>query len=62
MNAVKCGLKSHEWVVLETALYALGRLEKNREIIHEMVLSVPTRYLMKQNFQELLEGKNVNHH
>ena len=60
--SVKQELKSHEWIVLETALYALGRLEKNRKTIHELALSVPTSYLMKQNFQELLEGKNADHH
>ena len=59
LEAVQEGLKSSEWIVLESALFALGRLEKNRKKSFELALSVPTRYLLKQNFETLLEDKNV---
>ncbi len=60
--AVEQGLKSSNWMVLEAALSALGRLEKNKEKVREMVLSVPTRYLLQQDFENLLEEKDVYHH
>ncbi len=60
--AVQEGLKAKDWIVLEAALAALGKLEKNKAKAEEMALSVPTRYLLKQNFEMLLEGKNVNYH
>ena len=62
IGAVTESLKSTDWIVLETALFTLGRLEKNKEKVEEITLSIPTRYLLKQNFQALLEGKNVDHH
>ena len=55
LNAVRQSLKSHDWIVLETAIYTLGKLEKHHKNIEDMILSIPTQYLLKQNFQELLE-------
>ncbi len=55
LNAVRQSLKSHDWIVLETAIYTLGKLEKHRKNVEDMILSIPTHYLLKQNFQELLE-------
>jgi hypothetical protein len=59
--AVQEGLKAKDWSVLEAALSALGKLEKNKAKAEEMALAVPTRYLLKQNFETLLEGKHVGH-
>ena len=60
--AVKEGLKASDWSVLEAALSALGRLEKDKSKVEEMALTVPTRYLLKQNFENLLEDKHVSNH
>ena len=60
--AVKEGLKATDWNVLEAALSALGKLEKNKTKAEELVLAIPTRYLLKQNFENLLEDKDVSHH
>ena len=59
--AVQTGLKSPDWIVLEAALSALGRLEKDRKKKEELVLTIPTRYLLNQNFENLLEDKNAHH-
>ncbi len=60
--AVQEGLKAKNWSVLEAALAALGVLEKNKKKMEEMALGVPTQYLLKQNFETLLEGKHASHH
>lgn len=60
LKAVEEGLKSGDWIVLESALFALGRLEKNRQKAVDLTLNVPTRYLLKQNFETLLEDKHVS--
>jgi len=60
--AVQEGLKAKDWIVLEAALAALGKLEKNKKRAQEMALGVPTQYLLKQNFETLLEGKHVDYH
>jgi len=62
LKAVEEGLKSADWVVLESALSALGRLEKDRQKTAQLVLNIPTRYLLKQNFETLLEEKHHDHH
>ena len=59
--AVQEGLKSKDWIVLEAALSALGHLEKNKKKVEEMILEIPTRYLLKQNFEKLLEEKHVSY-
>ena len=60
--AVQEGLKAKDWSVLEAALTALGKLEKNKQKALEMALCVPTSYLLKHNFETLLEEKHVSHH
>ncbi|MBQ3695356.1 MAG: hypothetical protein II938_00070 [Alphaproteobacteria bacterium] len=60
--AVKEGLKARDWIVLEAALSALGKLEKDKAKAQEMVLNIPTQYLLQQDFEKLLEEKYVSHH
>ena len=61
LNAVQEGLKATDWIVLEAAIAALGRLEKDRKKAANLVLCIPTRYLLKQNFEDLLEDKHVDY-
>ena len=57
LTAVREGLHSNNWIVLEAALSALARLEQNKQKAENMILNVPTCYLLKQNFEKLLEVK-----
>ncbi|MBQ4472383.1 MAG: hypothetical protein II942_03995 [Alphaproteobacteria bacterium] len=61
LTAVAEGLKSSNWVVLEAALSALSKLEKNKKKVQEMMLNVPTRYLLKQNLESFVEEKHAHH-
>ena len=61
LMAVQTGLKSPDWIVLEAALSALGHLEKDRKKKEELVLTIPTRYLLNKNFENLLEDKQAHH-
>ena len=60
--AVEEGLKSPNWIVLEAALSALNKLEKNKKKIAELMLNIPTRYLLKQNLGSFVEEKHAHHH
>ncbi len=61
LSAVQEGLKSADWIVLEAALSALGRLETDRKKVAKIVLTIPTRYLLNQNFENLLEDKHAHY-
>ena len=60
--AVQEGLKSQDWIVLEAALSALGKLEKDKSKVEELILNIPTRYLLKQNLDSILEENYAHHH
>ena len=60
--AVKEGLKSKDWIVLEAALSALWKLKKNKAQAEELILNIPTRYLLKQNLENILEDNHAYHH
>lgn len=61
MTAVMEGLKSPDWIVLEGALSALAKLEPDKNKVRELALNIPTHYLLQQDFESLLEEKNVGH-
>ena len=60
--AVKEGLKSKDWIVLEAALSALWKLKRNRTKAEELILNIPTRYLLKQNLENILEDNHAHNH
>lgn len=60
--AVKEGLKSQDWIVLESALHALWKLKKDKAQAEELILNIPTRYLLKQNLENILEEDHAHHH
>lgn len=55
LSAVKVGLKDSSPYVLEAAIWALVRLESNKEQIHELLLDVPTSRLISQSLDEFLK-------
>ena len=56
MPMIQQALKSSDWLVLDTALWALGCKAPNKKIAQELTLAVPTKYLLQHEFQKLLEG------
>jgi len=59
--AIEQALASSDWLVLDMALWLAGQtLDKKRA--QELMLNVPTRYLVQHHFQEFLEGKEHDKH
>ena len=58
MLCVEKALKSSNWLVLDAALWIVGKKVSDKEKAQELMLNVPTRYLVQHKFQEFLEGKD----
>ena len=56
LDIVKESLKEDDVLVLETALWALVRLEKNKKVLHHFLLKVPTSKLAGQDLAKILES------
>lgn len=54
--AVLSALNDKNPLVLEAAIWAFVRLEKNQEEIHRVLLRVPTSLLVTQSLEEILEN------
>ena len=55
LPAVKTALKKTDPMILEAAIYALGRLEPNAEKRHALLLDIPTAALTHQNLELMLK-------
>ena len=58
MSCIEKALKSSNWLILDTALWIVGKKVADRKKAQELMLSVPARYLVQHKFQEFLEGKS----
>lgn len=56
LPAVLTALKDKNPLVLEAAIWAFVRLEKNQEEVHRELLKVPTSLLVTQSLEEILES------
>ena len=55
-SAVLAALKDTNSLVLEAAIWALVRLEKDKDELHRALLNVPTSRLVGQSIEEILES------
>lgn len=55
-DAVLKALTDPNPLVLEAAIWALVRLEKDKEILHQTLLTLPTRLLVGQSLEQILES------
>ena len=56
LSVVKKYLKSKNALVLEAAIWAFCKLEKQEDVRHQILLSVPTSQLVLQSFDTMLEN------
>lgn len=54
--AVQHALKEQHPIVLEAAIWALVRLEKNKDALHQTLLKIPTSRLVHPSLDEILKG------
>ena len=57
MLVIEKALVSANWLILDTALWIVGHDVSDKQKAQELMLNVPTRYLVQHKFQEFLEGK-----